>query len=66
MLAGNRANVAATTDPHRIGRHALNVGDDATFARKVAGGMWLEGWLRERRDATRGARTEAQYADIGT
>ncbi len=53
-LAGNRANVAGTTDLHRLGRHALTVADDdASFARKLAGGMWLEGWLRERRDALR-------------
>jgi len=44
--------VAGATDFHRLGRHALTVADDeAFFARKVSGGGWLEGWLRERRDA---------------
>ena len=53
-LAGNQANTAGA-DLHRLGRHALTVADDDTsFARKVAGGMRLEGWLRARRDAWRG------------
>ena len=51
-LAGNRVNVPGRTDPYRLGRHGLTVADDlASFERKVAGGAWLEGWLRERRDA---------------
>lgn len=51
-LAGNRINHAGRTDPHRLGRHGLTVGDDPhSFRRKAAGGAWLEGWLRERRDA---------------
>ena len=50
-LAGNRS-ASVGDDVHRIGRHALTVGDDAsTFRRKIDGGMLLEGWLRERRDA---------------
>lgn len=50
-LAGNRA-AGAGDDIYRIGRHALTVADDeASFQRKVDGGMVLEGWLRERRDA---------------
>ena len=53
MLAGNRAN-ASSADRHRLGRHALTVADTIdTFRRKLAGGMVLEGWLRERRDAWR-------------
>ena len=49
-LAGNIPNVAGATDLHRLGRHALTVADDdASFARKAAGGMRLEGWLRARR-----------------
>jgi peptidoglycan/xylan/chitin deacetylase (PgdA/CDA1 family) len=51
-LAGNRANLAGETDLHRIGRHALTVADDdASFRRKMSGGMRLEGWLRSRRDS---------------
>jgi peptidoglycan/xylan/chitin deacetylase (PgdA/CDA1 family) len=51
VLAGNRV-ARPGTDLHRIGRHALTVADDpASFARKMSGGMLLEGWLRERRDA---------------
>jgi peptidoglycan/xylan/chitin deacetylase (PgdA/CDA1 family) len=51
-LAGNVANVAEATDLHRLGRHAVTVADDdASFARKLGGGMRLEGWLRARRDA---------------
>jgi peptidoglycan/xylan/chitin deacetylase (PgdA/CDA1 family) len=51
VLAGNRVNQPGA-DLHRLGRHALTTADDpACFARKVAGGMLLEGWLRERRDA---------------
>ncbi len=50
-LAGNRAAVPGD-DRYRIGRHALTVADDDTsFQRKIDGGMVLEGWLRERRDA---------------
>lgn len=50
VLAGNRANRPGG-DPHRIGRHALTRSDDdAALRHKVAGGMVLEGWLRERRD----------------
>lgn len=50
-LAGNRAATRGT-DLHRLGRHALTVADDeASFLRKGVGGMVLEGWLRERRDA---------------
>lgn len=53
-LAGNRVNVSGRTDAHRLGRHGLTVADRTEdFARKVAGGGWLEGWLRERRDAGR-------------
>ena len=51
-LAGNRANLPGRTDPYRLGRHGLTVADDhVSFERKLAGGAWLEGWLRERRDA---------------
>jgi hypothetical protein len=51
-LAGNRVNVPGRTDRYRLGRHGLTVADDLTsFERKVRGGAWLEGWLRERRDA---------------
>jgi peptidoglycan/xylan/chitin deacetylase (PgdA/CDA1 family) len=51
VLAGNRG-AAPGDDAHRLGRHALTVADDASsFRRKIDGGMWLEGWLRERRDA---------------
>ena len=50
-LAGNRT-ASRGADVHRLGRHALTVADDEeSFARKVAGGMVLEGWLREQRDA---------------
>ena len=50
-LAGNRTS-SVGDDVHRLGRHALTVADDASsFRRKIDGGMWLEGWLRERRDA---------------
>ena len=52
-LAGNTPNVAGATDLHRLGRHALTVADDdASFTRKAAGGMRVEGWLRAQRDAT--------------
>jgi peptidoglycan/xylan/chitin deacetylase (PgdA/CDA1 family) len=51
VLAGNRPNRPGD-DVHRLGRHALTVADDETsFLRKIDGGMFLEGWLRERRDA---------------
>jgi len=51
VLAGNRASKPGD-DIHRLGRHALTVADDDTsFGRKIDGGMLLEGWLRERRDA---------------
>jgi peptidoglycan/xylan/chitin deacetylase (PgdA/CDA1 family) len=51
-LAGNRINRPGATDLHRLGRHGLTAGDGPeAFARKVNGGAWLEGWLRERRDA---------------
>jgi len=51
VLAGNRT-IRPDSDPHRLGRHALTRADDfESFARKVAGGMVLEGWLRETRDA---------------
>ena len=51
VLAGNRAN-SAGADHHRLGRHALTIADTVgTFRRKLGGGMVLEGWLRERRDA---------------
>jgi peptidoglycan/xylan/chitin deacetylase (PgdA/CDA1 family) len=51
VLAGNRAAHPAG-DVHRLGRHALTVGDDeSTFRCKIDGGQVLEGWLRERRDA---------------
>ena len=61
-LAGNTPNVAGATDLHRLGRHALTVADDdASFTRKAAGGMRLEGWLRAQRDATV-ARTRAAMA----
>ena len=61
-LAGNVLNVAGATDLHRLGRHALTVADDdASFRRKTAGGMRLEGWLRAHRDATV-ARTRAAIA----
>jgi len=50
-LAGNRT-IRPDSDRHRLGRHALTRADDLEcFARKVAGGMVLEGWLREVRDA---------------
>ena len=50
-LAGNRT-ASRGADVHRLGRHALTVADDEeSFARKIAGGMVLEGWLREQRDA---------------
>lgn len=50
-LAGNRP-ARVGDDVYRLGRHALTVADDASsFRRKIDGGMWLEGWLRERRDA---------------
>ena len=53
VLSGNRAN-ASGADRHRLGRHALTVRDTiGTFRRKLGGGMVLEGWLRERRDAWR-------------
>lgn len=53
-LAANRTNAAGSTDPYRLGRHALGLADSmASFDRKVAGGARLEGWLRERRDALR-------------
>jgi peptidoglycan/xylan/chitin deacetylase (PgdA/CDA1 family) len=51
-LAGNVSNAVGATDLHRLGRHAVTVADDdLTFARKAAGGMRLEGWLRAGRDA---------------
>lgn len=51
-VAGNRTNRAGRTDAHRLGRHSLTVGDGPdAFRRKASGGGWLEGWLRERRDA---------------
>jgi peptidoglycan/xylan/chitin deacetylase (PgdA/CDA1 family) len=51
-LAGNRTNRCGAADLHRLGRHGLTVDDDmAAFERKLIGGAWLEGWLRERRDA---------------
>ena len=53
VLAGNRAN-SSGADRHRLGRHSLTVADTmGTFRRKLDGGMVLEGWLRERRDAWR-------------
>jgi peptidoglycan/xylan/chitin deacetylase (PgdA/CDA1 family) len=52
-LAGNRANRVGA-DLHRLGRHAVTRGDTLdAFARKAAGGMLLEGWLRERRSVLR-------------
>lgn len=52
VLAGNRVARPGRTDLHRIGRHALTVADDdESFQRKIGGGMLLEGWLREQRDA---------------
>lgn len=55
-LAGNRANPPGS-DPHRLGRHALTVGDDmASFAAKVAGGRRVEGWARAQRDAWKSRR----------
>ncbi|HQV59036.1 MAG TPA: hypothetical protein PKV27_13545, partial [Ilumatobacteraceae bacterium] len=57
VLAGNRANTPAT-DRHRLGRHALTVGDDMDdFAAKIAGGRRLEGWARAHRDAWKAKRT---------
>ena len=51
-LAGNVINRIGVTDLHRLGRHAVTIADDdECFRRKVEGGMRLEGWLRERRDA---------------
>ena len=51
-LAGNRVNRPGSADLHRLGRHGLTVADGADdFERKLRGGAWLEGWLRERRDA---------------
>lgn len=50
-LAGNRGSRRGA-DVHRLGRHALTAADTlSSFQRKVGGGMLLEGWLRERRDA---------------
>ena len=50
VLARNRPNRPGATDPHRLARHALTRRDDAaSFARKIAGGARLEGWVRERR-----------------
>ena len=57
-LAGNVINRAGATDLHRLGRHAVTVADDDdSFRRKAAGGLLLEGWLRERRDVWRAGRT---------
>jgi peptidoglycan/xylan/chitin deacetylase (PgdA/CDA1 family) len=51
VLAGNRVNRSGS-DLHRLGRHGLTVADGPeAFARKINGGAWLEGWMRERRDA---------------
>jgi peptidoglycan/xylan/chitin deacetylase (PgdA/CDA1 family) len=50
VLAGNRTNRAGC-DVYRLGRHGVTAADGhERFARKVAGGERLEGWLRETRD----------------
>jgi hypothetical protein len=50
-LAGNRVNRQGA-DRYQLGRHGLTCFDDPpTLERKMNGGAWLEGWLRERRGA---------------
>jgi peptidoglycan/xylan/chitin deacetylase (PgdA/CDA1 family) len=47
-LSGTRANVPGLTDPHRLARSPIQVGDAmAFFRRKVAGGMRLEDTMRQ-------------------
>ncbi len=42
-LAGTRPNLYGRTDPHRLARSPIQVGDERRyFDHKVAGGMWLE------------------------
>jgi peptidoglycan/xylan/chitin deacetylase (PgdA/CDA1 family) len=65
-LAGNRVNRPGHADLHRLGRHGLTVADDSkAFLRKVNGGAWLEGWLRERRDASRSQLNRASLLSRG-
>lgn len=53
-LAGNRVNPYGETDPHRLGRTPVQRSDGLRwFAHKLAGGMRLEGRLRELLDRRR-------------
>ena len=46
-VAGTHANVAGRTDPYRLARSPIQVGDEMTFfRRKVAGGMGFEDTMR--------------------
>jgi peptidoglycan/xylan/chitin deacetylase (PgdA/CDA1 family) len=46
-LAGNRPNIYGLTDPHRLTRSPVQASDGMCFFRhKVAGGLWLEGDIR--------------------
>ena len=47
-VAGTRANVYGRTDPYRLARSPIQVGDEMTFfRRKVAGGMRFEDTMRQ-------------------
>jgi peptidoglycan/xylan/chitin deacetylase (PgdA/CDA1 family) len=53
-LAGSRANRVGSADPYRLGRSPIQASDGMRwFRRKVAGGMALEGRLRELLDRRR-------------
>lgn len=53
-LAGNRPNPYGGSDLHRLSRTAVQASDGMRwFDRKAAGGMALEGWLRERASGRR-------------
>jgi peptidoglycan/xylan/chitin deacetylase (PgdA/CDA1 family) len=53
-VAGTRPNPYGTTDPYRLTRSPIQVADDLRwFRRKAAGGMALEGSLREALDRRR-------------
>jgi peptidoglycan/xylan/chitin deacetylase (PgdA/CDA1 family) len=57
-VSGTRANVPGRTDPYRLARSPIQVGDAmAYFRRKVAGGMRLE-------DAMRNAANRVRYAGL--
>ena len=53
-VAGGHVNRWGTTDPWRLGRTPVQVSDGTDwFERKLRGGLWFEGVVRERIDQYR-------------